>query len=1325
MKGIQSLLIFFFFVRIASAQNESIRPQNVKIASPNAASLGKVADIPIGYHTGIPNIDIPIYTIHEGPLQVPIGLSYHASGLKVMEQASWVGAGWSLNAGGMITRSVRGMPDEILSSSGSPTPISYLNNKGYYDYLFMDSPGSDYSPQIVPNNPATGSPQVLAYYEFAGGRRDGEADMFNFNFNGYSGKFYFRPDNSVVLAPQQDIKVTPLFCQGTGCSTTNEYLYGWIVTTPDGVKYYFGKVLAQAGNYNTTTNAIPLEYTTSYSATSGLSYTKTPSSWFLNKIESPDKKFSVSFVYSAENYSYYTMSLSPAASFTSALQTIDLVKNIMTGVRLSTINFSNNGVVSFIPSYVRHDLSGPQTNLQDFDADSSATSPRSLGEIRISNSPATSFCQSFSFSYGYFYDNTHALTGYLAGLESSYSLHSDKKRLKLKAITESSCDAGATAAKPPHTFTYLDEASVPRTLSFAQDHWGFYNGMTANASMLPAISIDNGLTNLPGSYGNRDSKWPEMRAGTLQKITYPTGGSSRFAFESHDVFIPVNLYDSINLGKINANYTGTTQGGTFTLTQTTTMKARVNINFYGLPTGSGYIHLINTSTSVDYGFAGSAGLKIFQLPAGTYQFSVQSNSNTTGAIECQLYEIVYLYQTQQDVVIGGLRIDSLIYDNGTNGPPKVQTFDYVDENGAHQGVLFSRPAYVATMKNNAVIDHGGIPLGTTYQSTPYQSKNGCLGGTGEPYTPSNFLFFVSANAILPMTTSQGNHFGYNSVRVNESDGGKTVYKFKLSQNPPSDVCVRVIDHNDCNIFLPNYPPAPDPFKPDRGELVSKYVYDASGTLLMKEFYTNTYQYENVGVMGLIVKPYSTFMFATEYEWKSAKKTLTTTETFQYDIANPAAAPFYKKNDTYFSTVRHTQPTQSVTSDANAVTLHDVRNTYVADLTMPTCPDLEATLASADATFQSTLASTLAYYNYNAQTCSASSCKLANWLLYTYNANIARKTNATSRASAISNYKSCMTGTTGSWSWSSASPELKALVKLKTRNQVSSVVERSQWRNGKVLATEYVTYQDFAGDTLSIYPARLDMIHTAAPFASSSFTPVALSATAVTKDSKYQLEETYTFANGNLVATTPVNKMTSSYLWNASQQYPIAEIKNAAYGTSAYTSFEEAANEGGWTYTFSNYATDYKTGMKAHSLSGNDVSRTGLNSATTYIISYWAKGGVPTLTNGVVTNNDASSAEADGWKYYEKVFTGATAVIISGGAGVYIDELRMYPQGALMTSYAYKPLVGIISSTDPNNRHGYFDYDGLGRLTLMKDAYRNILKQFKYNYRTNTAGQQQQ
>ena len=112
----------------AIAQDTSNTIGRVSIASPNAASLGKYIDIPVSYNTGIPQVTIPIYTARSGSVKLSIGLSYHASGLKTGETSSWVGAGWSLNAGGMITRSVIGAPDDRGFS------INNVWNGHYRDY---------------------------------------------------------------------------------------------------------------------------------------------------------------------------------------------------------------------------------------------------------------------------------------------------------------------------------------------------------------------------------------------------------------------------------------------------------------------------------------------------------------------------------------------------------------------------------------------------------------------------------------------------------------------------------------------------------------------------------------------------------------------------------------------------------------------------------------------------------------------------------------------------------------------------------------------------------------------------------------------------------------------------------------------------------------------------------------------------------------------------------------------------------------------------------------------------------------------------------------
>ena len=84
----------------------------INISSPNAASIGKFTDIPVSHHTGIPSIAIPLCDLIGGIVPINVSLNYHAGGIRVEETPSWVGLGWALNAGGVITRVVKDKPDE-------------------------------------------------------------------------------------------------------------------------------------------------------------------------------------------------------------------------------------------------------------------------------------------------------------------------------------------------------------------------------------------------------------------------------------------------------------------------------------------------------------------------------------------------------------------------------------------------------------------------------------------------------------------------------------------------------------------------------------------------------------------------------------------------------------------------------------------------------------------------------------------------------------------------------------------------------------------------------------------------------------------------------------------------------------------------------------------------------------------------------------------------------------------------------------------------------------------------------------------------------------
>jgi len=66
----------------------------------------------------------------------------------------------------------------------------------------------------------------------------------------------------------------------------------------------------------------------------------------------------------------------------------------------------------------------------------------------------------------------------------------------------------------------------------------------------------------------------------------------------------------------------------------------------------------------------------------------------------------------------------------------------------------------------------------------------------------------------------------------------------------------------------------------------------------------------------------------------------------------------------------------------------------------------------------------------------------------------------------------------------------------------------------------------------------------------------------------------------------------------------------------------------------------------------------------------------------------------------------------------LDKIRTNVNGALVTTYTFKPLIGMTSQTDPRGYTMYYEYDDLNRLEYVKDGEGNILSKNEYNYRTN-------
>ena len=91
--------------------------QGTTVPPPESANLGSSISATPSLYSGKLNINIPLYNIKAGSLEIPVSLSYNMGGIRVSQFASSCGLGWSLNTGGIVTRQVRGgLPDERLDS---------------------------------------------------------------------------------------------------------------------------------------------------------------------------------------------------------------------------------------------------------------------------------------------------------------------------------------------------------------------------------------------------------------------------------------------------------------------------------------------------------------------------------------------------------------------------------------------------------------------------------------------------------------------------------------------------------------------------------------------------------------------------------------------------------------------------------------------------------------------------------------------------------------------------------------------------------------------------------------------------------------------------------------------------------------------------------------------------------------------------------------------------------------------------------------------------------------------------------------------------------
>ena len=85
--------------------------------------------------------------------------------------------------------------------------------------------------------------------------------------------------------------------------------------------------------------------------------------------------------------------------------------------------------------------------------------------------------------------------------------------------------------------------------------------------------------------------------------------------------------------------------------------------------------------------------------------------------------------------------------------------------------------------------------------------------------------------------------------------------------------------------------------------------------------------------------------------------------------------------------------------------------------------------------------------------------------------------------------------------------------------------------------------------------------------------------------------------------------------------------------------------------------------------------------------------------------------------WELTVTSITSATTIGGSGVPLDEVRVFPLGAHMTTYSYLKDQRVSTIMDSNNKARHFRYDNKGRLTMEIDDDGKIIRKYEYHYRT--------
>jgi hypothetical protein len=1187
-----SAILYSFAVLYGQSTNtsQSFIPTLIP-PSPNTSSLGKYANWPVNLYTGTTNISIPIYSLQVRGFSVPVTLNYHPSGIKVGEVASWVGLGWSLEAGGAISRSVRGLPDEV-------SPQGYFEVRKNYPV-----PGDLSSSE---------STQRYGYYDSlynfgaVQGKFDLESDIYMFSALGRSFKFYFNSNDSAITQPANDIKIK--WNRQPGNMLSNSWFEADL---DDGTRLLFTatEITTLQTNLNSYVSAA----------------NRFISGWYLSTIitnsgDEIDLTYNTSGIYQDSHVSEidYVPNAGTPGGFVSCACSADLPATKNASVNFNTQSVTQLSVATIESPLIKIYFNRDSIQRLDLNGD------YALKNIKVLSKLSNSYIGDYRFIYTY----STSSGGYVPGGYSPSSPDTGSYTRRLKLLAVQNCLPNTPTKINEWDFGY-NPLSLPSRRSCAQDHWGYNNGAVSNQTLLPSLGA---FLQSPHKNGNREPDSNYVQAEMLNRVTYPTGGHSNFTYEANSYVTTQEVFQDTTVSlayDLDYPLQETTLSKTYSFMVTNTQVA--NINFHGIYSPiyvqnhsqgntmpAATIAIVGGSmiTRLSLNATGTTGQTI-ALGPGNYTLTLTRDTTHILFPNDSNHSAVYTnitYFTSKGVqtfnkVVGGVRIKA------------IDDFDSATSVVKHRAFIYENPLFIA-------------PVDTTRDYTGTLSEQHA--GFETDWNGNQICTYIPGDCLQPYLVRYSNtKYALGSIQGGVIGYGKVTTTYGVGKGNGKSVSYFSNISDDGTMQSRRFPfPPVTSCDWRRGLLTSQLEYDTIGQLKKKTnenywFFERDHTtvaksgcniYYNSGY-GLVPGIWQTVYYDLIQEEVRDTATIET-------IYNTTGDSTVMTKYNYWDNYNYSKPNRSEHYDSKGFK-HSQVLTYPKDY-LPT--------------------------------------------------------NGTSTGNAVLDTMIAK----------------NLFTPIEMRDSV--IIGSSHSIVGAILT------QNKRLSTGSIQADKIFKLSITSPV--SNF--VAYNASNGTKDSRYAQEisfDQYDSSN-NIAQFTPRTGSSSSYIWDYRRQYPIAETKAAALTDVAYTSFE-SDGKGGWTFIGTPAAdATAPTGTMSYNLSSGPISKSGLTAATTYIVSYWSKSGSYTVTNG---GTPLQGKTINGWTYYEHQVTGATSITISGASS--IDELRIYPSRAQMTTFAYLPGVGISHLNDINNRITYFVYDPVGRLIYKMDQDRNVLGKYDYSFAT--------